>query len=72
MIVRRKPTRPLQILWPDHHEYREVLGSDFLCGRLDESIRAIDDAIFLLAIDNIDAPADENEAGARLAYAQPP
>jgi Choline/Carnitine o-acyltransferase len=35
----------------------------FYADELDESIRIIDDAIFLLAIDNINAPADENEAG---------
>jgi hypothetical protein len=34
----------------------------FYADEPDESIRVIDDAIFLLAIDNINAPVDENEA----------
>jgi hypothetical protein len=34
----------------------------FYADRLDDSIRTIDEAIFLLAIDNINTPADENEA----------
>jgi Choline/Carnitine o-acyltransferase len=34
----------------------------FYADRLDESIEIIDEAIFLLAIDNIGFPADENEA----------
>jgi Choline/Carnitine o-acyltransferase len=34
----------------------------FYARRLDESIRTIDEAIFLLAIDHINAPADENAA----------
>src|SRR5262249_5225799 len=38
----------------------------FYADRLDESIKTIDEAIFLLAIDNGEAPADENEAGQHL------
>jgi len=38
----------------------------FYADKLDESIRTIDEAIFLIAIDNGEAPADENEAGQHL------
>jgi hypothetical protein len=51
-----------ETLWSADHEHHRWSEKIFYADKLDDSIRTIDEAIFLLAIDNGNVPADENEA----------
>lgn len=55
----KTPPKPYGLLTTNITRWSERV---FSADKLDESIRTIDDAIFLLAIDNGRVPADENEA----------